>query len=156
VHVAALFLGAAAPASDSDFLYHPGGQFAGEAGRFLAAVGISPTGKSAETTLIEVQRAGFFLVYLLDCPIDGRVDTAHLDGLIANRLHQTVTRIRRSIKPKKLVPLGPALRPLIRDLEHGLGSPLELDGDNTFTLDGESPTKFPDFRSTATVSDSGR
>jgi len=155
VHVAALFLGAAAPAEDSEFLYHPEGQFAGEAGRFLNAVGISPAGKTPETILIEVQKAGFFLVYLLDCPLEAAVSPATLGILVANRLPQTMARIRRSIKPKKIVPIGPELRPLIGDLQQELGSAVELNGGNPFALDGNSPTKFPEFRNTAAGSESG-
>jgi hypothetical protein len=151
VHVAALFLGATAPASDSEFLYNPEGRFAGEAGRFLDAVGISPAGKMPEIILTEVQKAGFFLAYLLDCAIEGAVSPTALDGLLANRLPQTLARIRKSIKPKKVVPIGAALRPFIGDLEHGLESPVELNGGVPFVLDINSQTRFPDFRSTAAV-----
>jgi hypothetical protein len=151
VHVAALFLGAAAPASDSDFLYNPEGPFAGEAGRFLDAVGIPPAEKAPEMILTEVQKAGFFLAYLLDCAMEEAVSPTALDGLLANRLPQTLARIRKSIKPKKIVPIGAALRPFIGHLEHGLESPVELNGGVPFVLDINSQTRFPDFRSTAAV-----
>jgi hypothetical protein len=156
VHIAALFLGAVAPAGDSEFLYNPAGPFAGEAGRFLHAIGISLAGKTPETILTEVQRAGFFLVYLLDCPLDRVHKAGELQATLTNRLPQTMARIRRSIKPKKIVPIGPALHPLLGNLQEGLGSPLELNNGDTFALDGNSPSRFPDFRSTATVGESSR
>jgi hypothetical protein len=156
VHVAALFLGASAPAGDNEFLYGPEGHFGGEAGRFLDAVGISPAGKTPETILTEVQKAGFFFVYLLDCPVDRVVSPAELQALLTNRLPQTMARIRKSIKPRKIVPVGPALRPLLANLKESLGSTLELNGGDTFALDCNSPNRFPDFRSTATVGDAIR
>jgi hypothetical protein len=151
VHVAALFLGATAPASDSEFLYNPEGPFAGEAGRFLDAVGISPAGKTPEMILTEVQKAGFFLAHLLDCATEGAVSPPALDSLLANRLPQTLARIRKSIKPRKVVPIGAALRPVIAELELGLECPVELNGGVPFVLDINSHTRFPDFRSTAAV-----
>jgi hypothetical protein len=146
VHVTALFLGAAAPAADSDFLYNPEGGFAGEGGRFLEAVGISPAGKTPEATLAAIQKAGFLLVYLLDCAVDPSANRAAVWVLLANRLPPTMARIRRSIKPKRVVPISIALSPLIADLAHGVACPLVLNGGDIFALDGDSHPQFPDLR----------
>src|SRR6476620_11310266 len=76
VHIGAVLLGAMAPAQDEDFLYSPSGEFSGEAGKVLEAAGISRIGKAVEATLVEFQRRGLFLTYVLECLLgpNGPVD----------------------------------------------------------------------------------
>jgi len=71
VHIGTLLLGAVAPQKDSEFIYSLASAWDGEARILLAATGIAPEGKSAETTLAEFQRQGFFLTHVLECT-DGR------------------------------------------------------------------------------------
>ena len=112
VHIGALLLGGVSPLADEDFLY--AGKFQGEADRLLEAVGISPAGKSPETVLSEFQRGGFFLTHVLECPLDDwrgrRVTTASRCSHIA--FPQVLTRIRRSLKPKRVVLISDLLAPL--------------------------------------------
>src|SRR5437762_9539545 len=70
VHIGTVLLGAVAPARDADFLYSPSGEFGGEAGRVLEAAGILRIGKAVEATLVEFQRLGLFLTYVLECPLE--------------------------------------------------------------------------------------
>ena len=102
IHIATLLLGGVSPISDADFLY--AGKFEGEAGRVLEAAGISPMGKSAETVLSEFQRGGLFLTYLLECPLDGSVTLPlTAEALLERRAPSAATRIRRSLKPKRVI-----------------------------------------------------
>src|SRR5260370_20025793 len=70
VHIHTLLLGAFSPKEERDFLYLPEGEFQGEAAFLLDAVGISTAGKTREAVHVEFQRAGFFLTYLLECPLN--------------------------------------------------------------------------------------
>jgi hypothetical protein len=136
VHIGALLLGAAAPQDDSDFLYAQTGNFAGEAEVLLKAAGISGVGKSAEAALAEFQRAGFLLTYVMDCAVEP-ASAGDIEALLADRLTAVMTRIRRSLKPKTLVPISAALAPLVGALENGdLGCALLLDDGKPFALDG--------------------
>jgi len=137
VHIATLLLGAAAPSNNAEFLYAEGGGFAGQARYLLAAAGVSPAGKSAEATLAEFQRGGFLLTYVLECPIDPSAgDAAAVQALLSARLPALAARVRRSLRPKKLVPISRLLEPLLGNLETlGLGCPIVLDGNKPFALD---------------------
>ena len=138
VHISALLLGAAAPSADAEFLYAEDGQFAGQAKQILAAAGLSPDGKSREATLAELQRAGLLLTYVLECPFDP--DGREVSDLLAARLSALTARVRRSLRPKRLVPISRLLGPLLRDLQaNALGCPIVLDGSGPFALDGDTP-----------------
>src|SRR5258708_33975630 len=69
VHINTLLLGAFSPQEEGDFLYAPGGEFHGEAARLLDALGVSAAGKTREAVHAELQRAGFFLTHVLQCPV---------------------------------------------------------------------------------------
>jgi hypothetical protein len=140
VHIGTLFLGAIAAESDAEFLYAENGQFAGQAGILLEASGLSSVGKSAEATLAEFQRGGFFLAHVLECPLErGTNDIAAARELLDQRLPAALARIRRSWKPKKLVPISQLLEPLIGSLAHvDLGCSIVLDGRKPFALDGNA------------------
>src|SRR5262249_27959412 len=75
VHIRALLLGAVSPREDNEFLYTPGGQFHGEAGMLLHAVGIHPEEKPAEAVQMDFQAAGIFLGHVLECPLENGLST---------------------------------------------------------------------------------
>lgn len=136
IHVNTLVLGDVAPADDAEFVYSGAGPFRGEAGWLLRVAGIATAGKSAEELHHEFQRAGFFAAHVLDCSVDAAAaSAANLHDLIARRLPATFTRVRRSIKPKRLVLLGGALDGFVENFEREeLGCSLILDADRTFKL----------------------
>jgi hypothetical protein len=129
VHIHTLFLGACCPLDEKDFLYAPGGEFQGEAALLLDAIGISTVGKSADAVHAEFQRAGFFLTHVLECPVEGvNNPPADLQRLLKARLPAAATRIRRSLKPKRVMAVTEALNLVAKDvLALDLGSPLLLD-----------------------------
>ena len=143
VHITTLFLGAAAPKDDANFLYAPGGKFNGEAGLILQASGISCKGNLPEGVLTEFQRGGFFLAHVLECPLertDGNSNQAALQALLEKRVPSLRARMRRSLKPKRIVLVSGWLRTLVKDLQDSaLGCPLILDGYEPFALDSEHP-----------------
>jgi hypothetical protein len=140
VHIGTLLLGAVAPRDDSDFLYAEGGEFRGDAGIILAAAGLSRTGKPPEAVLTEFQRGGLLLTYVLDCPLEQGADPNDLQRLLEGRLPSVLARIRRSWRPKRLVPIAQALEPWLGALENAnLGCAVVLDGGKPFVLDGASP-----------------
>lgn len=136
IHVNTLVLGDVAPAGDAEFVYSDVQPFRGEAARLLRVAGIDPAGKSAEEIHHEFQRAGFFVAHVLDCPVDKEAASGdNLHELIAKRLPATFTRIRRSIKPKRLVVLGSALDGFVENFRREeLGCSLILDADGAFKL----------------------
>jgi hypothetical protein len=136
VHINTLFLGAFSPRDERDFLYAPGGEFRGEAALLLDAVGIAIDGKTAEAVHNEFQRAGFFLTHVLECPLEGEGSvTAELPGALKKRLEAMATRVRRSLKPKRVMVVTEALTPVVEDiLMLDLGSPLLLDNGKPFRL----------------------
>jgi hypothetical protein len=135
VHIGALLLGSVSPLADEDFLYR--GRFQGEAGRLLEAVGISTPGKAPEAVLSEFQRGGFFLAHVLECPLETNEATrVSCQSLLAQRVSQVLTRIRRSLKPKRVVLISDSLAPLAARLSSGeLGCPVILDRGKPFGLD---------------------
>ena len=135
VHIGTLLLAGVSPQADEDFLYSA--QFKGEAGRLLEAVGISTVGKSAEVVLSEFQRGGFLLTHLLECPLEtGQWEQQPPEALFQKRFPQIVARIRRSLKPKRVVLISEALAPLAaRFSEAELGCPLILNDGKPFGLD---------------------
>jgi len=140
LHIGTLLLGAVAPRHDSDFLYAEGDEFRGDAGIVLAAAGFSITGKTAEAVLAEFQRGGFLLAYVLDCPFEQGADPVQLQRLLEGRLPTVLARVRRSLKPKRLVPIAQALQPSLGALESAnLGCAIVLDCGKPFALDGASP-----------------
>ena len=136
IHVNTLILGDVAPADDAEFVYSDAMPFRGEAAGLLRAAGLETAGKSAEEIHHEFQRAGFFLAHLLDCPVDKAAKNGtDLRELIAKRLPATFTRIRRSIKPKRLVLMGLELDGFVKRFQlEELGCILILDGDRAFGM----------------------
>jgi len=137
VHIGSLLLGALAPRGDSEFVYCPAGKWKGEAQYVLAAAGLALGGKSPESVLAEFQRGGFFVTHVLECPVESRTG-GDLAQLIANRIPTVLTRIRRSLKPKRLAPIAMSLKQALPAFNSGelpcaillhQGMPFALDGD---------------------------
>jgi hypothetical protein len=137
VHIGTLLLGAIASAQDSEFLYAPSGEFAGEAGIILKAAGISHVGKSVDFVLTEFQRRGLMVTYVLDCPLEPGRAAAPMEALLVGRFPAALARIRRSLKPKRLVPISRSLETLMKGNgeQIELGCVLVLDGHRAFALD---------------------
>jgi len=135
VHISALLLGGVSPLAEEVFLY--AGKFKGEAGLLLEAVGISSAGKSSDAVLSEFQRGGFFLTHVLECPLEtGQAGESSLEDLLMRRVSSVLTRIRRSLKPKRVVLISGLLTPLAASLSNAeLGCPVILDGGKPFGLD---------------------
>jgi len=141
VHIGALLLGAAAPQNDLEFIYSPSGHWKGEAQVLLAAAGITSDGKPPETVLAEFQRHGFFLTHVLECPLENG-GGVNVQQLIANRLPAVLTRIRRSLKPKRLAPISESLQQFLPVLAAGgLPGAILLDQERPFALDGNAPSE---------------
>jgi hypothetical protein len=107
----------------------------------LHALGISITGKGAEAVHAEFQRSGFFLTHVLECPLDSDVGQgAEAAVLLTKRLQPVATRIRRSLKPKRVVLISQALRPILEKiLALELGCPIVLDSGKLFEFDRFAP-----------------
>jgi hypothetical protein len=136
VHINTLFLGAFSPRDQKDFLYAPDGEFQGEAALLLEAVGISTAGKAAEVVHAEFQRAGFFLAHMLECPIEGANSLpVEVQDRLKARLPAVATRVRRSLKPKRVMAITDALTLVVDDIVAlDLGCPVLLDRGKPFRL----------------------
>lgn len=137
IHMNTLLLGAVSPEFQSDFLYWPDGRHTGEAAHLFAAAGIITTDKNADALHSEFQRHGLFLTHVLECPleIDGSGDRS-LDALLVSRIPTVLTRIRRSLKPKRVALFSPSLAPYIdRFLSANLNCKLLLHDGLPFALD---------------------
>jgi hypothetical protein len=69
-------------------------------------LGVEQAGRSVAETLVGLQRMGFLLTHVLECPVSDA--TARREAMQA-RLPVTLARIRRSYKPKRVVLVGTAL-----------------------------------------------
>jgi hypothetical protein len=138
IHINGLLLGGVSPLTKEDFLY--AGEFRGEAGRLLEAVGISPAGKSPEIVLSEFQRGGFFLTHVLECPLESvESGLPSREDLLSKRVSSVMTRIRRSLKPKRVFLISEMLAPLTARLASAeLGCPVSLDEGKPFGLDSSN------------------
>ena len=133
VHVSTLLLSAVSPENDADFLYAPADQHRGEAQLLLDAAGILSGGKSFEATLSEFQRSGLFLTHVLECPVES---SANPQQLMETRLAHAMTRIRRSLRPKRLALISGQLGGSIAALQAGnLECALLLDAGQPFALE---------------------
>jgi len=140
VHIQTLLLGAIAPVEDSEFLYSSGEEFGGEAAFLLRAVGISAAGKPPEAIQAEFQRAGYFLTYVLECPLDKALNPkADLAKLLTERLRVVASRIRRSLKPKVVTLVTELPQSIVEDiLALDLGRPVIVDHGKPFALGSAS------------------
>jgi hypothetical protein len=158
VHINALLLGAFSPLEERDFLYSPSGDFHGEAAQVLEAVGIFPVGKTAEAIHTEFQRAGLFLTHVLECPLENDLlDQAGQVSLLAERLPAVATRIRRSLKPKRVILVTEPLEPVVENiLASDLGCPVVLNNGKPFVFGPSGiDSGFSQFRGSLSSSASG-
>lgn len=140
IHVGTLLLGAVSPQKGSEFIYAPEGAWDGEAKLLLSAAGIALQGKSPEATLAEFQRGGFLLAHVLECPLDEK--NVSIQQLLASRLPQVLTRIRRSLKPKRLALISSSLRQfLLALISSDLPCTILLDQEDVFALDGQGSSR---------------
>jgi hypothetical protein len=108
IHVQALFLGAASPADDQEYLYSAQGEFSGQGVTLLRSLAVESAGRTVEATLTDFQRRGYLLAHVLDCSEAFGNGAVGREGL-ARRLPAMMTRIRRSFRPKRVLLLGHAL-----------------------------------------------
>jgi hypothetical protein len=135
LHIQALLLSAVAPADDADFLYAPDGQFQGEAGALLDVLEISRKGKSADVILTEFQKRGLLFSHVLECPLESNQKDSSLQELLERRVPGTLARIRRSLKPKRVVLLSAELAGVQnRFTEAELSIPVFSDQNRPFQL----------------------
>ena len=148
VHIHTLLLSAVAPRHDAEFLYAPGDEFRGEAADLLKAVGISTRGKAPAAIHGEFQAAGFFLTHLLECPVEvetvgQRVVCEGQSGykapdptaLLREHLPSVVSRIRRSLKPRRVLLVTEVPPAVVEDIvSMNLGCPIVLDQGKPFRL----------------------
>lgn len=139
VHIGTLLLGASSSQSDTEFLY--AGKFEGEAGRLLAATGITHAGKTPEAVLAGFQRGGFFLAHVLECPLDdAAAGSDSLNALLEARIGPVMARIRRSLKPKRMVLFSREVTHITARLSaEELGCQLILDDGKPFDLEADVP-----------------
>jgi hypothetical protein len=156
IHLHTLLLGAISPPTPAEFLYSPDKGHSGEAANLIAAAGISPGGKSADAIQSEFQRRGIYLTHVLECPLDApSTGDDFLKNALIARLPLLFTRIRRSLKPKRLAFISGSLTPLIESFASAqLNCELALDDGRAFALDNSNPaiisaviTRFQDVLS---------
>lgn len=140
VHINTFFLSDAAPLPAPEFLYGTDGAFQGEAAVLLNALDMKTEGKSREAVLSEFQKRGFFLSHVLECPVENTPQEKEaLSRLLEARFRPVITRIRLSLRPKRVVLLSASLTPLAGALrEHGLAEFLLLDRGKPFELAGQT------------------
>jgi len=153
VHIHTLLLGGVAPREDAEFLYAPAGEFRGEGESILRAVRIetgrpqkavpttaSPERKTAEDIHAEFQAAGFFLTHVLECPLEPvNSDSAHTSGLLRKHLPLVASRIRRSLKPKRVILVTEMPPEVVQDiLALDLGCEVMLNEGKPFALAPEA------------------
>jgi hypothetical protein len=139
VHIQALLLGGIAPEADAAFLYCPEGNYQGEAANLLDALRISRAGRSADAILTDFQKGGLLLTHVLECPLETGVSPAGAHLLLEKQLPTVIARIRRSLKPKRLVLFSVELATLAgKFTEAALGSPVFTGSYGPFSLDGSS------------------
>jgi hypothetical protein len=143
IHLHTLLLGAFSPEAPAEFLYSPEDAHSGEAVNLIAAAGISAAGKSADAIQSEFQRRGIYLTHVLECPLDTQSSGADfLHNALISRLPLLFTRIRRSLKPKRLAFISGSLTPMIEQFASAhLGCELALDDGRAFALDHSNPAE---------------
>ncbi len=148
VHIQALLLGGIVPESDHAFLYFPEGNFHGEAANLLDALQIPRAGKSADAILTDFQKRGLFLTHVLECPLEPGVPPSAAQQLLEKQLPAVIARIRRSLKPKRLLLLSKELAPLAEKFsETVLGIPVFTSHYGPLPLDGSQiPDQLDEFR----------
>lgn len=139
VHIQTLFLAGIAPAKQSCYLYAPNDLFEGEAADLLAALQIPVEEKSRDSVLADFQKRGLFLMHILECPVEPALGKGPQPAeLLKRQLPAALARIRRSLKPKRVLLLSSDLVPVFADLRNAnLSVPVLTSGDSPFLLSGQ-------------------
>jgi hypothetical protein len=141
VHIQSLLLSGISPVLDSEYLYSPQCTFQGEVEVIIQASQIVTQDKSHEAILAEFQKLGLMLSYLLECPLEAETTNAKAQALMESQLPATIARIRRSLKPKRVLVLSNALSPFTARLRQSdLGCPV-LPASTGVFLPAPSPTE---------------
>jgi hypothetical protein len=150
VHIQTLLLGAVAPEQSSGFLYSADGIFDGEAGLVLSALEIAREGKSREAVLTDFQKRGLLLSHVLECAVDTAAASGTLPQLLEAQLPAALARLRRSLKPKRIIVISRELRPLMGKLSASeLGCPVSfVDLEATTSTSAPCGVDFEAFRGT--------
>ncbi|HXR34289.1 MAG TPA: hypothetical protein VN830_11310 [Verrucomicrobiae bacterium] len=148
VHIQALLLGGIAPEADAAFLYCPEGNYEGEAANLLDALQISREGKSPDAILTEFQKRGVFLTHVLECPLESTVVPSTAQQLIEKQSAAVMARIRRSVRPKRVVLFSKELGALKgKFTEAALRTPVFTGPNGPFSLDGSATEReMEEFR----------
>ena len=142
VHINTVLLRAISPDLDDEFLYSPSEIFSGESLIWLAVAGIDPRGKTAAAVHAEFQRAGFLLAHVLECPLENGQQGAERQSLLDRRIRSTVTRIRKSLRPKRVALVSSELTPFVNSFSaEQLQCGVILDGARPFPLEAGSDRK---------------
>jgi len=137
LHIQSVLLGGISPETLTDFLYSPEGACTGEARQILDAAQISTEGKSRESIHLEFQKRGLLLIHVLECPLD---PGANVQALLERQLPSVFTRIRRSLKPKRVVLFSAELATFAPAfLRPDLGFPIVPATAQPFDLSGLAP-----------------
>lgn len=112
IHIQSLLVSGISPQNDDEFFYSPQAAFQGEAGNILAAASVSTQDRTPESVQSEFQKRGLMLIHVLDCPFS--TDSAPFEPrpVLEKQLSATITRIRRSLKPKRVLLISAELAPL--------------------------------------------
>jgi hypothetical protein len=138
VHIQTLLLGSISPVEEKEFFYSPKVELHEEASFLLDVAELSAADKAPEAVHAEFQRAGYFLTYIWECPFEDASGRApDLLQRLVQRLPAVAVRIRRSLKPKRVVLISRTLGSVLEGITTlQLGCPLLLDGGKPFLLDG--------------------
>lgn len=112
IHIQSLLVSGISPRSDDEFLYNPQAMFRGEARNILTAASILSDRRAPEAVLAEFQKNGLMLIHVLECPLSSDSSPFEARPILENQLAATITRIRRSLKPKRVLLLSSDLSPL--------------------------------------------
>jgi hypothetical protein len=117
IHIQALLLAAAPPLEPQDDFYRAPRSASRSAAsqtffdQLAKCIGRKPGDATEEESLLaEFQRRGFYLAYAVECPSES---FAPLAAAITKLAPRVLLRVNTSYKPKFVVPISPALQPLI-------------------------------------------
>jgi hypothetical protein len=121
IHIQTLFLGAIMPMREEEYLYARSQEgFQGESAEVLKKAGIDTGRMPRETVLAEFQRGGYFLAHVLPCPSEGETEGRRLEFLLQKQMPALLIRLKRSLRPKRVVLLSPELMAVAGILEKSL------------------------------------
>jgi hypothetical protein len=117
IHIQILFLAAAPPSRPEDDFYRASTSTKRSAASQMffdeisKSIGRKPTDSAdEEATLTEFQRAGFYLAYAVECPVESSEQLAAALSTLAPRV---LLRVNTSYKPKFVAPISNELQPVI-------------------------------------------